>query len=140
MSTRYAPRWILRKRSANILLDTRVLIWVLSDNPAISGRIRSLIVDGENIIFVSAVTAWEISIKRSIGKLQAPDNYDEALVSNRFISLEISSRHALGTEKLPFHHQDPFDRLLISQARDEKLTVLTHDKVFQKYEVDIVLC
>lgn len=124
----------------NILLDTHILLWVLSDDPALSSHARSLIVDGENIIFVSAVTAWEIAIKKSIGKLQAPDNFEEELINNRFLSLEITNRHALGTEKLPFHHHDPFDRLLISQSRCENFTILTHDKIFQEYGANIILC
>ncbi len=121
------------------LLDTHVLIWAFSNSPLLSGMARETIQNGENLIFVSAVTAWEIAIKKSIGRLQAPDNFEEELENHRFLALDINNHHALATGLLPYHHKDPFDRLLISQANCEELVLLTHDKIFQQYDVKMLL-
>lgn len=89
-------------------------------------------------MFVSAVTAWEIAIKRSLGKLRAPENYLDALKRYRFTPLDISTEHALAVEHLPHHHHDPFDRLLIAQATHERLTLVTRDRRFDLYDVRLL--
>ncbi len=89
-------------------------------------------------MFVSAVTAWEIAIKKAIGKLKAPGNYEEGLKRYRFTPLDITTPHALAVEHLPTHHNDPFDRLLIAQAQLEKLTLVTGDQRFKAYDVPII--
>ena len=119
----------------NLLLDTHVLLWALIDDPGLSAPARRAIVDGANTVFVSAATAWEIAIKKSLGKLTAPDNYEEELVAHRFTPLDLTTRHALAVEKLPPHHQDPFDRLLIVQAQLERLTLVTRDRKIMDYDV-----
>jgi PIN domain nuclease of toxin-antitoxin system len=117
----------------NLLLDTHVLLWTLSNNPRLSGDARRAIEDGRNLVFVSAATAWEIAIKKALGKLEAPDNYLEALERYRFTPLDITSEHALAVEHLPHHHHDPFDRLLVAQAKLERLTIVTHDQRIALY-------
>ncbi len=122
----------------NLLLDTHVLLWALSNHPRLSQRAREVIQDGHNLVFVSAATAWEIAIKKALGKLQAPDNYLEALERYRFTGLDITSEHALAVEHLPPHHSDPFDRLLIAQAMLEGLTIVTHDERISAYDAAVI--
>lgn len=119
----------------NLLLDTHALIWVFDKNPTLSEEARAAIADGENEVFVSAVTAWEIAIKRSIGKLELQGNYQIGLKRYRFTPLSISTEHALAVEALPQHHADPFDRLLIAQAQLENLILVTRDGRFTPYGV-----
>ena len=121
------------------LLDTHVLLWWLSEHKSLSTTAAVAIKDGGNAIFVSAVTAWEISIKRALGKLKAPDELEEVLESNSFQQLPISIRHGLVAGNLPRHHDDPFDRLLIAQAQTEQLTIITHDIRMEQYGVSILL-
>lgn len=122
----------------NLLLDTHVLLWVLTNDPKLSERVRKALTDSQSVVYVSAVTAWEIAIKRGLGKLKAPDGYMEALARNRFTPLNVTSEHALTVEHLPQHHNDPFDRLLIAQARVEALTLVTHDERIYAYEVKVL--
>src|SRR5680860_438931 len=122
----------------NLLLDTHALIWILANEPILSAPARKAVEDPKNQVFVSAVTAWEIAIKRGLGKLRAPQNYLEALRRYRFTPLDVTSEHALAVEELPPHHNDPFDRLLIAQARCERLTLVTCDKRFRQYEVQLL--
>lgn len=119
----------------NLLLDTHTLIWVLANEPTLSSAAQKAIEDPDSRVFVSAVTAWEIAIKRSLGKLRAPENYLDALKRYRFTPLDISTEHALAVEHLPHHHHDPFDRLLIAQAMYERLTLVTRDRRFDMYDV-----
>jgi PIN domain nuclease of toxin-antitoxin system len=122
-------------RIMNILLDTHVLIWALENNPTLSELSRSNIIDGNNLVFVSSASVWEISIKRNLGKLQAPDNLLEEIKLHRFSHLHINLDHARLAEKLPDIHRDPFDRMLIAQAMIERLTLITRDKLIAEYDV-----
>jgi PIN domain nuclease of toxin-antitoxin system len=123
----------------NLLLDTHVFLWAVDDNPNLSTAAREAIIDGQNIVYVSATTAWEISIKRAIGKLKIPESdYLEELRFHRFMPLNITTEHALAVENLPSHHKDPFDRMLIAQAQEEKLTLVTRDQRIKKYDVRII--
>ncbi len=119
----------------NLLLDTHALIWVFDANPKLSRFARDAISEGQNEVFVSAVTAWEIAIKRSLGKLELKGDYRRGLERYRFTPLSISTEHALAVETLPQHHADPFDRLLIVQAQLENLTLVTRDGRFEAYDV-----
>lgn len=121
-----------------ILLDTHTLIWVLAADPTLSVEATAAIEDGANQVLVSAATAWEIAIKKSLGKLRAPDDYMDALVRYRFTPLDITSEHALAVEALPRHHGDPFDRLLVAQATQEKLTLVTRDERLRLYGVPVI--
>jgi len=122
----------------NFLLDTHVLLWWLSDHKSLTTKAVGAIKDGGNSIFVSSATAWEISIKRVLGKLKAPDGLEETLESNRFHQLPISIRHGLVAGSLPRYHDDPFDRMLVAQAQTEQLTIITHDVRMEKYGVTIL--
>ncbi|UCC52734.1 MAG: type II toxin-antitoxin system VapC family toxin [Anaerolineaceae bacterium] len=123
----------------NLLLDTHVFLWAVDDNPHLSPAAREAIVDGNNIVYVSAATAWEISIKRAIGKLRIPESdYLEELRLHRFTPLSITTEHALAVENLPLVHKDPFDRMLIAQAQEEKLTIVTRDSRIKAYDVRVI--
>jgi PIN domain nuclease of toxin-antitoxin system len=119
----------------NLLLDTRTLIWTLEDNSELTTAAREAIVDGNNSVFVSAVSVWEISIKRALGKLDAPDTLLEEIERHRYTPLEIALEHADRAGKLPPIHLDPFDRMLIAQAQAEQLTLVTRDPEIRKYAV-----
>ncbi len=123
----------------NLLLDTHAFLWAIENHPNLSANARSAIVDGRNVVFVSAATAWEIAIKKRLGKLKLPKgNYLEELRLHRFTPLDITTVHALETEALPLHHYDPFDRILIAQAKIEKLTLVTRDVQIMAYNVSII--
>jgi PIN domain nuclease of toxin-antitoxin system len=121
-----------------LLLDTHIVLWWLSDSPRLAKSSKKLIARNAEV-FVSAATAWEIAIKKSLGKLQAPDDLEAALAANRFRELPIAVRHALAAGELSRHHEDPFDRLLVAQAQMENLTLLTSDERLQAYEVPVIL-
>ena len=121
-----------------LLLDTHVLLWSLADDPRLATSVRDLIIDSEVGVFVSAASAWEITIKQGLGKLRAPDDLPAQLVAARFEALPISVEHAVAVLDLPDHHRDPFDRMLIAQARVEGLTVVTHDPQIGRYEVAVL--
>lgn len=118
-----------------LLLDTHVLLWWLSNEKPLSKKAFQAISDPTNLVFVSAVTAWEISIKKALGKLQAPDDLEKALQVNHFLPLTINISHALLAGQLPPYHEDPFDRLLIAQSSLEKLILVTRDKKQLLYDV-----
>jgi PIN domain nuclease of toxin-antitoxin system len=122
----------------NLLLDTHVLLWWLADNESLKIDARAAIGDPANTIYVSAASAWEISIKKALGKLEAPDDLLEALIANHFQSLPMTILHAISAGQLPRHHDDPFDRMLIAQAHAEQLTLLTHDAMFRPYGIPII--
>lgn len=122
----------------NLLLDTHALLWWLADDAALTVNARAAIGDRSNGIYVSAASAWEISIKKALGKLEAPDDLDAALIANHFQSLPITIRHGTSAGQLPRHHDDPFDRMLIAQAQAEQLTLVTHDAMFRPYGVPII--
>jgi PIN domain nuclease of toxin-antitoxin system len=117
----------------NLLLDTHVLLWWLDEPSTLSEEARLAIADGKNKVFVSAANAWEITIKKALGKLDAPDNLEEVLIENQFFPLPITIAHALAVSQLPRHHSDPFDRILAAQAKFEGLTLVTHDKYLKRY-------
>jgi PIN domain nuclease of toxin-antitoxin system len=119
----------------NLLLDTHVLLWWLDDPGQLSEAAVAAIRDGANVVCVSAATAWEIVIKKALGKLDAPDNLDEVLHECRFTPLPISVAHALAVRSLPLHHRDPFDRMLVAQAHSEGMTVVTRDPKVLQYTV-----
>lgn len=105
----------------------------------LSQRARAAIIDGNNTVFVSAATAWEISIKKAIGKLfTPPGSYLDELKAHRFTPLDITTEHALAVEHLPQHHRDPFDRILVAQAHIERLTLVTRDSRIKRYDVPII--
>jgi PIN domain nuclease of toxin-antitoxin system len=122
----------------NLLLDTHVLLWWLDDNTRLSARAKTAITNGENVVFVSAVTIWETRIKEALGKLKLPRNFRSVLETQPFIMLDISAEHAHAIAKLPAHHRDPFDRMLIAQAQVERLTLITSDTRIKQYKVSVL--
>ena len=122
----------------NLLLDTHVLLWWLDDNPTLSGRAREAIAEGTNLVFVSATVIWEIRIKQSLGKLKIPKDFKNILDQQPFEMLAITAEHAHAVGNLPSYHRDPFDRMLIAQAKVEELTVVTRDIHFKKYKIPIL--
>lgn len=121
-----------------LLIDTHVFIWWLTNDPALGSVTRSSMAKGTNSVFVSAVTPWEITIKRSIGKLQFDADFDEAMERNNFYALSISHAHAEQAGDLPRHHGDPFDRMLIAQSQMEGLTLVSADTVFSRYGIRLL--
>ena len=115
------------------LLDTHILLWWLANSKSLSKTARALISDGAQTIVVSAVTAWEMAIKKAAGKLEVPDDLESALQANHFDILPITVRHALAAGALPPHHTDPFGRMLVAQAEVEGMTLLTHDDRLTTY-------
>jgi PIN domain nuclease of toxin-antitoxin system len=115
-----------------ILLDTHVLLWALSSPGKLPTAARRMI--DENEVFVSAASIWEITIKSALGKLRAdPSEVMVASAESGFQALSITHAHAAEVSKLPGHHRDPFDRLLIAQASVEPLTLLTRDTALSVY-------
>jgi PIN domain nuclease of toxin-antitoxin system len=121
-----------------LLLDTHVVIWWLEDSTQLAESAREAISDPDNDVLISVASAWEISIKRSLGKLSTPDDLEEAVPLNGFEWLDIRPRHAIAVEHLLFIHRDPFDRLLIAQAIVEDATIVTRDPNIAKYAVTLL--
>jgi PIN domain nuclease of toxin-antitoxin system len=122
-----------------LLLDTPILLWWLGDDPSLSKKTAQMIAHTTNLVFVSAATAWEISIKKALGKLEGPDDFEAALLASSFQSLPITIPHALLAGELPPHHDDPFDRLLVAQSKIEGLTLVTRDKKQTLYDVQTIV-
>lgn len=120
------------------LLDTHTLLWWLGEPDVLSSEARDAIKDASNEIYVSAVSAWEIAIKKHLGKLEAPDDLEVQVGENRFTPLPVHFRHALAIERLPQIHRDPFDRMLVIQARLEVLTIISRDDIIPRYEVPVL--
>ncbi|GAB3906587.1 type II toxin-antitoxin system VapC family toxin [Kibdelosporangium lantanae] len=118
-----------------MLLDTHVLLWWLFDDPNLSPGVANLIAHGGESITVSAVSGFEIATKQALGKLEAPDDLEEQVEQSGFTQLPLTLAHGVAAGKLPPHHNDPFDRLLIAQARIEGLTLVTADHFIQMYDV-----
>jgi PIN domain nuclease of toxin-antitoxin system len=121
-----------------LLLDTHILLWWLADEMRIPEQHREVIRDGRNQVFVSAASAWEIAIKRRLGKLRAPADLKAQITSARFELLNVTIDHALAVEGLPDHHSDPFDRMLVAQARSENLTMVSEDPKVRLYDLPVL--
>jgi PIN domain nuclease of toxin-antitoxin system len=122
----------------NLLLDAHALLWWLADDPGLSQEARTAIGAAENAVYVSAVTAWEIAIKRALGKLEAPEDLDVAVSASGFQELPITIAHALAAGQLPNHHKDPFDRMLVAQAQLENLILITRDERIVRYALPTI--
>ena len=124
------------------LLDTHVFLWFVNDNPKLSKHFADLIEDESNIIYLSMASLWEMSIKYNLGKLNLEPNYDEFVESEVIASnlnlLNIKLAHLKTNAVLPFHHRDPFDRLIISQSIVEKIPIISVDSVFSQYSVSLI--
>lgn len=125
-----------------LLLDTHVLLWFVSDPGKLRSEAREIIEDGSNDIFVSVVTAWEVAIKQSVGKLDLPEPAEtwvpKVLKASGLEVLDVDLRSTLRTRGLPWHHRDPFDRLLVAQALEHGFTLCSRDARLEAYAVPVV--
>ena len=121
----------------SLLLDTHIVLWWLTDDTTLADEIKGRL-DHEPDVFVSAATIWEVAIKQAIGKLPEPSGLPELIRDSGFAELPITSQHAVTAGRLPPIHRDPFDRMLVAQAKHENLTLVTRDPRCQKYQVAIL--
>ncbi len=125
-----------------VLLDTHAFIWWVTDDHRLSPRARQVFGDGDNHLSFSVASAWEIAIKAGLGRLKLRDGAETFVnrhVERNGISiLPVRLSHALRLESLPYHHADPFDRLLVAQAQQEGLSLLTNDRRIAAYDVAVV--
>jgi PIN domain nuclease of toxin-antitoxin system len=125
----------------NLLLDTHVFLWWISDARQLSKPARECIADGQNTLYWSAASSWEVAIKHALGRLKLPKPPDRfiptELAKNRVESLPIIDAHALRAGMLPSHHRDPFVRMLVAQAQMEGLVLVSNDPTLSHYEVSI---
>ena len=122
---------------SRVLVDTHALLWWLTDDLALSPAARDAIADPLNEPFVSAASVWEIAIKRTLGKLTAPDDLPDRVADEGFPWLPINVDHAWRVRELPLHHRDPFDRIIVAQALIERVPVITADPHFAKYGAQV---
>ena len=122
------------------LLDTHALLWALGEPTALSPQTRDIIADPTNLIFVSVASLWECAIKASIGKLDLPDDFFDAINETGYEVLPIQITHLTRYRSLPMHHRDPFDRILVAQAQAEALTLITRDPEIAKYQIERLAC
>jgi PIN domain nuclease of toxin-antitoxin system len=125
----------------NLLLDTHVALWAITDSPKLPKKIREMIASPRSTIWISAATLWEIAIKHSLGRGDMPVSSQDALryfreSSYRFLAIE--PEHVVAVEDLSAHHADPFDRILIAQALVEPMRLITHDAVVARYSDSII--
>ena len=122
-----------------LLLDTHVAIWWMSKQEKLSSKAKALLLDDANTLYISIVSAWEVAIKTSLGKLPEFDGGVKAFLAemedNPVVFLPVRKRHIAMVETLPFQHRDPFDRLLVATALVENLTIITADENVRKYDV-----
>ena len=121
----------------NILLDTHVVIWWYEDSLLLKDEARKIIEDRENALFLSPIVIWEIAIKQSLNKLKVPEGLIEKAIHD-LIEIPISIKHTQALKKLSLIHSDPFDRILIAQAKVENLCLMTRDKQIAKYDIKTI--
>lgn len=121
----------------DILLDTHILLWHITDNPRLSVEQSKVIENTENRKFFSIASLWEMAIKSSIGKLEL-ENPVENIVPEDVLVLDINMQHVKKVQELPLYHRDPFDRMIIAQAMMENLKIMTDDEAFKRYDVEIL--
>lgn len=121
-----------------LLLDTHAALWWLADDDRVGTDAARQLDDASNRVLLSAAVAWEVAIKRSLGKLQAPADLAATLLKAGVQPLPITLQHATAVEALPWHHRDPFDRMLVAQAIVEGATIVSQDDRLHSYDVPIV--
>lgn len=125
----------------NLLLDTHVALWAITDSPKLPKKVREMIESPKSSVWISAATVWEIAIKHALGRGDMPVSSQDAMRYFResgYRFLPIEPEHAAAVEDLPAHHSDPFDRILVAQARVEPMRLITHDPVVARYSDTII--
>ena len=125
----------------NLLLDTHTTIWFITEDKTLPTHLKGLIEDGDNTCFVSVVSLWEMGIKHSLGKLDLKVDLRrifELTGQSGLTILPITTNHILINTTLEFYHRDPFDRLIIAQAKSEGLTVVSRDREFRDYDIELI--
>ena len=125
----------------NLLLDTHVALWAITDSPKLPQRARDLIQAPKTTVWVSAASIWEIAIKCGMGRGDMPVSGQDALryfQESGYRFLPVDLEHALAVESLPAHHQDPFDRILVAQALVEPMRLMTHDPLVARYSDTVI--
>ena len=120
------------------LLDSHTLLWALDQEQELSETARQEIASPHNVVFVSIASLWELSLKETIGKLKLPERFYRRLVEGGYELLPIALSHIETSTRLPLHHRDPFDRMLVAQAQTEQLTLMTRDAALLQYEVSVM--
>ena len=125
-----------------LILDTHTFLWFVNDNPKLSDRLKDLIEDTSNVSYLSVASLWEMSIKFNLGKLTLDPNFEEfvdrEVITTSIQLLNIKLSHLRVNATLPFHHRDPFDRLIIAQSLAEGMPIITVDSAFNKYSVTLI--
>lgn len=125
----------------NLLLDTHIALWAITDSPKLSQKARELIESPKTTIWISVASLWEIAIKYSLGRGDMPISSQQAMSYFResgYRFLAVEAEHAVAVEELPTHHQDPFDRILVAQALVEPMRLITHDSLVALYSDTII--
>jgi PIN domain nuclease of toxin-antitoxin system len=120
-----------------VILDTHAILWWLNDSRQLRREARNAIATADRV-WVSAASGWEVAVKKTRGRLRVSEPLAVTVAADNFTELPFTLRHAEELERLPRHHGDPFDRILVAQARVESAIVVTHDRVFEKYGVAII--
>lgn len=121
------------------LLDTHIVLWYLQGSQQLSAEVIALIRDNANDVYYSVLCPWELSIKQTKGKLHLPERFYSVLATQGFAVLEVKDAHAQVLRELPLHHHDPFDRMLVAQAKAEHLTLITRDRNLSVYPIKTLL-
>ena len=125
-----------------LLLDTHAFLWWVEGTPTLGRRARAEVSNPDNEVLLSIASCWELAIKLSLGKLRLTQSLDrfipEQLTRNGFALFGVEFRHVVRVADLPFHHRDPFDRVLVAQALQDELAIVSGDRVFRKYGVSVV--
>ncbi len=122
----------------NIIVDTRILLWILNEPDKLSAAAKRVLLEGSPLVFVSAATIWELAIKEAAGKMKLSYDIADIVIKSGFQNLDITAAHAKLAGKLPKHHHDPFDRMLVAQAICEDFHLMTHDATLKKYKAKIL--
>jgi PIN domain nuclease of toxin-antitoxin system len=120
-----------------LLADTHAALWLLGEDERLSPTADRMLTDASNEILLSAAVVWEVAIKRSLGKLDAPDGFAQLLLDAGALPLAVSIDHARAVRTLPWHHRDPFDRMLVVQAKIEDAVLVSGDERLQAYDVRV---
>jgi len=126
----------------NLLLDTHAFVWWANEPDKLSDKVLNLLKNRENQLILSVASAWEMQIKMQLGKLKLETALQDLIksqqITNELKILVVNLKHVLELDKLPYHHKDPFDRILIAQANIEDFTIVSKDDIFSKYPVKVI--